>query len=345
MVRDQILERFELQCGAVVDGLHLRYEVHGNLSVAKDNAVLFPTWFGGQHAANRWIIGPGRALDTTLYCVIVVDAFGNGQSSSPSNHDVLGNGGDPLPLTLLDNVRAQRALLQALGIERLHAVVGRSMGAQHALQWSCSYPELVGRAFAFCGLPRTTTHNQLILQSLVDVLRQGLRDGRHGECLDTASAIYAGWSLSHEFFSNGLWKPAATSAPEWCAKNIASTFRQFHPADLMSLAVTWQCADISANPTFRGDLDAALRAITAPVLLMPISHDLIFPPQDFEPIDQRIADCRTRILYSEWGHRAGAPGSAPEDVQALEIAVRQFLAPPISSTDSLALVSGRVWLM
>ncbi|HEY0663231.1 MAG TPA: hypothetical protein VGD18_01355, partial [Thiobacillaceae bacterium] len=84
MVRDHLLGRFELQCGAVLDGLHLRYEVHGSLAATKDNAVLFPTWFGGRHAANTWIIGPGRALDTTRYCVIVVDALGNGESSSPS---------------------------------------------------------------------------------------------------------------------------------------------------------------------------------------------------------------------------------------------------------------------
>lgn len=344
-VCDHLLGRFELQCGAVLDGLHLRYEVHGNLAGARDNAVLFPTWFGGRHAANAWIIGPGRALDTERYCVIVVDALGNGESSSPSSHAALGNGGDPLPLTVLDNVRAQRSLLHALGVERLHAVVGRSMGAQQALQWSCIYPEMVGRAFAFCGLPRTTPHNQLILQPLIDVLRQGLRDGRHAECVAAAAAIYAGWSLSHEFFNGGTWKSSASSAPQWCKRNIAATFEQFHPSDLLSLALTWQGADISANSTFCGDLDAALKAITAPVLLMPISHDLIFPPQDFEPVADRIADVRTRILYSEWGHRAGAPGSAAEDVEALQTSVRDFLAPALSTTESLGLVAGRVWLM
>lgn len=345
MARDHLLGRFELQCGAVLDDLHLRYEVHGSLSAARDNAVLFPTWFGGRHGANTWIIGPGRALDTTRYCVIVVDTLGNGESSSPSNHATLANGGDPLPITVLDNVRAQRSLLQALGIDRLYAVVGRSMGAQQALQWSCIYPELVGRTFAFCGLPRTTAHNQLILQPLIDVLRQGLRDGNHAGCLDLAAAIYAAWTLSREFFNKETWRASAPSAHEWSRQNIAQAFRQFHPADLLSLAVTWRDADISANLTYGGDLDAALRAITAPVLLVPISHDLIFPPQDFEAVEQRIPDARTHTLYSEWGHRAGAPGSDAGDVRALEATLRLFLSPPVSTIEGLSMVAGRVWFM
>jgi homoserine O-acetyltransferase/O-succinyltransferase len=345
MPRDHLLPRFELQCGAAVEGLRLRYEVHGTLNAARDNAVLFPTWFGGRHASNAWIIGPGRGLDTSRYCVIVVDAFGNGESSSPSNHQVLANGGHPLPITLLDNVRAQRALVTALGVDRLHAIVGRSMGAQQALQWSCMYPQAAGRIFAFCGLPRTTQHNKLLLQAIIDVLQQGLEDGRHPESLDTAAAIYAPWTLSHEFFNNGVWKTSAGSPAQWCRENVARTFRQFHPADLLCLAKTWQAADISDNTTFRGDFEAALRSITAPVLLMPISHDLIFPPQDFKAAEQRIPHACSRVLSSEWGHRAAAPGGSAEDVQALETALRDFISPPLSTTDSLALVSGRVWLM
>lgn len=345
MPHDHLLRRFELQCGAAVDDLRIRYEVHGELNAARDNAVLFPTWFGGRHAANAWIIGPGRSLDTRRHCVIVVDALGNGESSSPSNHPVLANDGDPLRITILDNVRAQREVLSALGIERLHAIVGRSMGAQHALQWSCMYPEAVGRTFAFCGLPRTTQHNKLLLQPIIDVLQQGLANGRHAEALDTAASIYASWTLSHEFFNNGVWKTAAASAAQWCSDNVARNFRQFHPADLLCLARTWQDADVSENTTFRGDLEAALRAMKAPVLLMSISHDLIFPPQDVEMAERCIPNACSRILYSEWGHRAGAPGSAAEDVQTLENALRDFITPSLSTTESLALVAGRVWLV
>lgn len=345
MPRDHLLPHLALQCGASVDGLRLRYEVHGELNAARDNAVLFPTWFGGRHAANGWIIGPGRGLDTDRYCVIVVDALGNGESSSPSNHPVLAGDGDPLRVTILDNVRAQRALLSALGIDRLHAIVGRSMGAQHALQWSCLYPQAVGRVFAFCGLPRTTQHNKLLLQPMIEVLQQGLRSGRHLEALENAAAIYAAWTLSHEFFNNGAWKLAAPTASQWCSDNVGRTFRQFHPADLLCLARTWQDADISDNDVFGGDLEAALRAITAPVLLMPISHDLIFPPQDFETAERCIPQASARILYSEWGHRAGAPGGSAQDVHALEDALRDFITAAPSTTGCLALAAGRVWLM
>lgn len=332
MPHDFPLSRFALQCGVTVDHLHVRYEVHGKLSAARDNAILFPTWFAGRHAANSWIIGPGRGLDTTRYCVVVVDALGNGESASPSNHPTLANDGDPLRITILDNVRAQRALLSALGIERLHAVVGRSMGAQHALQWSCTYPQAVGRTVAFCGLPRTTEHNKLLLQPIIDVLAQGLDNGRHAQALDTAAAIYAAWTASHPFFNNGLWKATAPSAKQWCVDHVAGTFRQFHPADLLCLARTWQDADISRNAQFGGDLEAALRCINAPVLLIPISHDLIFRPQDFVDVERAIAQARTCVLDSEWGHRAGAPGGSAEDIQTLEKALHDFLTPALSAT-------------
>lgn len=340
---DHVIPRFTLQCGAEIESLHLRYQVHGELSADGNNAVLCPTWFAGRHTAASWMTGSGRALDPKHWCVIVVNAMGNGESSSPSNHRQLSIDGSPLPITVLDNVKAQQSLLEALGVHHLHAVIGRSMGAQQALQWCCFYPEMVGGAFVFCGSPRTSAHNRLILEGIEMVLEQGLNTQRHEECLITAGRMYAAWSLSHGFHERQLWRDSAKSAEEWIMANVVANFAHYHPMDLLSLVRTWKNADISANNKHGGDLEAALRSITAPVVLVPISRDQIFPPADFKMASALIRGARVQVLESDWGHRAGAPGSDPTDIAALERAMRLFVTDPTGPDERMSRLLGQLW--
>ncbi|HSV47379.1 MAG TPA: alpha/beta fold hydrolase, partial [Ramlibacter sp.] len=325
VMQDHLLGAFKLQSGLETHGLHLRYELHGHLNADRSNAILFPTWFAGRHGMNRWIIGRGRALDTDRYCIIVVNALGNGESSSPSNDPQLRvAGGGPAQISLLDNVRAQARLVRSLGVDRLHAVVGRSMGAQQALQWGCLYPRRVERIFAFCGVPRTTAHNRLLLQAMAQVLQEH-EEGEPGAAATLAARIYAGWSFSHEFFSGTGADGSDPDIDSWVDHHLGATFRGFDRRDLLTLVRTWQAADISRNPVFQGDLGAALRSIEARTLLMPISHDLIFPPQDFELAQTLIPRCESQLLYSHWGHRAGAPGGSAQDIAVLEHTLTRFL--------------------
>jgi homoserine O-acetyltransferase len=74
-----------LQSGATLRGARLAYKTHGTLNAARDNAIVYPTWYGGQHTDNEWLIGAGMALDPARYFIIVPDMLGNGLSSSPSN--------------------------------------------------------------------------------------------------------------------------------------------------------------------------------------------------------------------------------------------------------------------
>jgi homoserine O-acetyltransferase/O-succinyltransferase len=63
----------------------LAYRTYGSLNQAKSNAIVYPTWYSGQHYDNEWLIGEGMALDPAHYCIIVPNMLGNGLSSSPSN--------------------------------------------------------------------------------------------------------------------------------------------------------------------------------------------------------------------------------------------------------------------
>ena len=331
-----------LQGGTSVKGLRLRCEVHGELNRQRSNAILFPTWFGGRHANNRWIIGKGRALDPDRHCILVVNAIGNGESSSPSNDAQLLRDDGPVAVSVYDNVRAQADLVRALGIRRLFAVVGRSMGAQQALQWACLYPESVERIVAFCGVARTTPHNRILLQAMEDALLACPDHPSLGVTL--AARIYAGWSLSQAFFSARFGAGSETSAEAWVEENIVRNLQRFDATDLLTLIRTWKSADVSANPVFGGNARKALRAIVARTLLIPISEDLIFPPMDFEDLRRHIAHAEVEMLRSTWGHRAAAPGGSARDVEALESALRRFLgSESLSTNECLAQMRGAFW--
>jgi homoserine O-acetyltransferase/O-succinyltransferase len=150
---------FTLESGVCLKHLKIAYETYGNLSPEKDNAILVCHALSGDaHAAGYargekkpgwWndMIGPGKAFDTDKFFVICSNVLcGCRGSSGPNSVDP--DTGKPYGLsfpivTMKDMVCAQKELLGFLGIEKLLAVTGGSMGGMQALQWAVSYPEMV----------------------------------------------------------------------------------------------------------------------------------------------------------------------------------------------------------
>ncbi len=152
--------------GGALETVTLAYETWGELSLDRDNAILvLHALTGDSHAAGRhgpkdtkggwWdpLIGPGRAFDTDRYFVICSNVIGGCQGSTgPASIDP--STGRPYALsfpqvTIQDMVRAQRALVAALGIEKLACVTGGSIGGQQALEWAIRYPDAVEGALIF----------------------------------------------------------------------------------------------------------------------------------------------------------------------------------------------------
>ena len=75
----------QLRLGATLRDAKLAYKTYGTLDQDKNNAIVYPTWYSGQHYDNEWLVGPGMALDPATQFVIIPDMLGNGLSSSPSN--------------------------------------------------------------------------------------------------------------------------------------------------------------------------------------------------------------------------------------------------------------------
>jgi homoserine O-acetyltransferase len=168
------LANFVLQSGATLRNAKLAYKTFGRLNQAKDNAIVYPTWYSGQHYDNEWLIGEGMALDPNKYFIVIPNMFGNGLSSSPSNTPPPCNKARFPHVTLYDNVTAQHRLItEKFGIKKVPLVLGWSMGAQQTYQWGALYPEMVERILPFCGSARTSRHNFVFLEGVKAALTAG----------------------------------------------------------------------------------------------------------------------------------------------------------------------------
>ncbi len=322
-----------LQSGATLRGAKLAYKTYGSLNRAGNNAIVFPTFFGGQHYQNEAVIGPDHALDPGRYFIIVPNMMGNGLSSSPSN--------TPMPydrarfphVSLYDNVASQRRLVtEMFGIERIALVVGWSMGAQQAFQWGSLYPGMVERIAPICGSARTSRHNFVFLEGVKaaltadDAWDNGWYEKPPYKGLRAMGRVYAGWAVSQAFYRGEVYLGLGYSSLEdylvafWEGRRLGADAN-----DLLAMIWTWQHADISANEESNGDLPRALGAITSRAIVMPGRTDLYFPPEDNEAEVGMMPNAELRPIESIWGHLAGGPGYNPADTAFVDAALRELL--------------------
>jgi homoserine O-acetyltransferase len=320
------LGNLALRRGGVLPDAKLVWRAHGTLSPARDNVVLYPTSYGAQHPDLEWLIGPDGVLDPTRWFIVIPNMFGNGLSSSPSNTSPW-----PALVTAHDNVAAQRRLLaEVFGVERLHAVYGWSMGAQQAYHWAACYPDAVERAVINCGSARSSTHNCVFLAGMMAVLEAApeydgtaLFSAQPRAALRAFGRLYAGWALSQDFYRAGL-HVSALGAPDletFYRTDWEDRFGRRAATDLLAQLRTWHAGDIADG----GDLDAALRRITARVLLMPSETDLYFRVADNAAELPHLQRGRLAPIPSIWGHRAGNPVANPADAAFLKREVRALL--------------------
>ena len=323
-----------LQSGRTFPNMQVAYRCFGTLNAERSNVILYPTSYSAQHQDIDHMIGPDKALDPNQYFIIIVDLFGNGLSSSPSNTPWPLKGTRYPDVTLLDAVRVQRQMLREIwGIEHLALVYGWSMGAMQAYHWAAHFPDEVARIAVVCGAARCAPHNQVFIDGVRHALtadaayQDGVFVSFPTRGMRAMGRVYAGWALSQAVYRDALWQQLGyTSLEDFLVRYWEQAFAKRDPEDLLAQLWTWTHGDISANETFEGNLDAALAAIKARVLLMPGDHDLYFRVEDNRRELQHLQHGELTPIPSVWGHRAGNPIGLEAERQFINDHVKRLLA-------------------
>ncbi|WP_457630248.1 homoserine O-acetyltransferase family protein [Oceanithermus sp.] len=288
------LGRFSTGAGGVVDDLVLRYETYGELSPARDNAVIvFHALTGSAHAAGVYeeetlasltaaerafgprgwwseVVGPGRALDTGRYYVISVNAPGSCYGSS-------GPAGDPAfpQFSIRDMVRAQALLLERLGVPAVR-VVGGSMGGMQALEFALSFPERTLALAVFAAPARQTAW----ARGWQHLQREALRRG------DLALARSLSMlSYRHPAGFEARWGDEPAQAESYLDYQGARFTERFDPASYDLLTRAMDDHDVGRG---RGGVAAALAELRAPALFVGIDSDLLYPAALVERLARQV---------------------------------------------------------
>jgi homoserine O-acetyltransferase/O-succinyltransferase len=169
-----LAEPLPLDSGQSLAGVRIAYEAYGPLAAARDNVILIcHATSGDQHVASPhpitgkpgwWarMVGPGKPIDTQRFHVICANVLGGCMGSTGPGSPAAD--GAPYAMrfpviTIRDMVRAQVALLAALGIERLYAVIGGSMGAMQALSLAANWPGRTDRVLGIAGTATMPAQN------------------------------------------------------------------------------------------------------------------------------------------------------------------------------------------
>jgi homoserine O-acetyltransferase len=332
-----------LESGQVLPDVRIAYETWGELSPARDNAILVLHALTGDshvlgpagpaHPSAGWwpgVVGPGRAIDTDRWFVVAPNVLGGCQGSTgPSSLASDGvEWGARFPfLTIRDQVDAQLAFARRIGIERFAAVVGGSMGAMHVLEWAITAPEAVER-IAVLAAPAATTADQIALNSVqLEAVRSdpAFRGGAYYDAPD-GDGPTRGLSLARRMAMLNYRTPAELNhrfergwqssldplggggrfAVESYLDFHGNKFtRRFDANSYLVLTEAMNSHDIGRG---RGGVEAALDRIDATSLVLGIDSDRYFSLDGQREIARRLRRSmhgeEPVVLHSEYGHDA-----------------------------------------
>ncbi|MDE5446768.1 alpha/beta fold hydrolase [Bradyrhizobium sp. CSA207] len=324
-----LLGRMPLESGNAIEDLHISYVVHGSLDDRSKPIVFGLCAIGSTHHRLDFLIGAGRALDPSRHTVVMIDALGNGLSSSPSNSPK--QLGERFPrFSIRDMVTSQRMLASHLGIDAVHAVIGASMGGMQALQWGVSYPDFAKLLVAMVPMAKTTPWSQAVNHAG----RLALSDARP---LPTPEARWEAWvTVMYVFaqrtpsrFSQDVAGAANSDATSdtlaWIAERTRLMAAQgADPLDWIYQSYAYDAHDLGTSPGFDGDTQQALASIRAPTLVAVPPLDLYNPVEAGVWAAQQIPRGKLLRLPSNSGHLV-ASDAEPQSAAMLNDAIGRFL--------------------
>ncbi|MGA5627099.1 homoserine O-acetyltransferase MetX [Streptomyces cellulosae] len=352
-------EPLALEAGGELPGVRLAFETWGRLAPDRSNAVLvLHALTGDSHVAGPagpwhptpgwWdgLVGPGRALDTDRWFVVAPNVLGGCQGSTgPSSRGPSGRrwGGDFPFLTQRDQVTAEAALADALGVDRWALVVGGSMGGMRAVEWAVSYPERTGALL----LLATTAAASAEQIAWAETQLHAIRSDPHwhdGHYHDTGRGPHAGLGVARRIAhityrsepelqsrfgrspqeAEDPWRGGRYQVASYLDHHADKLVRRFDAASYVVLSEAMNSHDVGRG---RGGVRAALGRVTAPTLVAGGDSDRLYPPSQQAELAAGIPTADApRVVESPYGH----DGFLIE-VEQVAALVRELLpaAPPV----------------
>jgi homoserine O-acetyltransferase len=328
-------EPLHLKSGARLGGYTLAYETYGTLNAARSNAVLVCHALNASHhvagtyadqpKSEGWwdnLVGPGRPLDTERFFVIGVNNPGScfGSTGPKELNPATGRpwGADFPVVTVEDWVDAQARLLDALGIERLAAAIGGSLGGMQALDWSLRYPDRIAHCVAIATAPNLSAQNiafnEVARRAIVtDPDFHGGHFYEHGTLprrgLRVARMIGHISYLSDDVMAEKFGRALRNGELGYTTQDIEFQIESYlrHQGDKFSeyfdantyLLITRALDYFDPAREFDDDLSAAFARAKAKFLLVSFTTDWRFSPARSREIVKALLDNRLDVSYAE----------------------------------------------
>ena len=284
-----------LLSGETIENCEVGYRIFGAINENKTNIIIYPTWFGGTSQSIGSLVGKHHFIDTTKYCVISIDALGNGVSSSPSNYEKC------FPqITIRDMVNAEYKLLtNILGIKHIFAAVGGSLGSMQVLEWSVAYPDFMDKVVAYVSSPKMTTYDKLWLETQINMIESCKKYGMsEKEIQKITDMMTATMSRTPDYIIEKI-KPEDFD-------NYISSFdkepsKDFTIDDYLVQLKAIKKHDISL--AFKGSMEAAAAAIKAKLFIIVSKNDMLVNPTEALKFAE-LTNARKMVLDNNCGHLA-----------------------------------------
>lgn len=295
----------------------LAYRTWGTLNDARDNAVLVcHALTGDANADQLWagIVGPGLGLDTDRYFVICSNVVGGcyGSTGPTSIDPATGKRFGPAfpPVTIRDMVRAQRALIDHLGVESLVTITGGSMGGMQTLEWAIMYPDIPRTIIPIAVGP---THSDWAI-AINHVQREAIRldpkfaDGWYAPDDPPARGLSVARQLGMiSYRSHGSYavkfgrrtRDGLFEVQHYLEYQGDVIVERFDANTFITLSSAMNGHDVGRD---RASISAALESIRAATLTVGISSDVLFPVEEQRELLAMIPDARFELLDAPHGH-------------------------------------------
>lgn len=331
----------DLECGKKLGPITIAYETYGRLNDDRSNAILIEHALSGDaHAAGRhtykdkkpgwWdnMIGPGKAFDTNKYFVICSNVIG-GCKGSTGPSSINPKTGKPYGLefpvvTIKDMVRAQKELIDFLGIEKLLCIAGGSMGGMQVLQWAISYPDRVRLAIPIASTarlsPQAIAFNAVGRHAIMS--DRNWREGNYYESEKPASGLAIARMIGHitylsdksmhkKFGRDLVGEPKYDFSEDFQVESYLNYqgdkfVQRFDANSYLYITKAMDYFDISREEN--GSLKKAFSGAKADFLVVSFTSDWLFPPYQSKEIVTALRQNNKNVTYAEiesdYGHDA-----------------------------------------